>query len=74
MSLVTSIEPSPADVTPTEVDSLAGSVETEFVLATEDAPQADSLGEGWVTLSEAAELLGIGVRTLYDKLKRFEIG
>lgn len=69
MSLVTSIEPSPADVTPTEVDSLAGSVETEFVLATEDAPQADSLGEGWVTLSEAADLLDESTDRLRRKLR-----
>ena len=73
MSLVTSSEPPPADVTPLEVDSLAETVEREFVLATDDVPQVDSLGEGWVTLSDAADLLGESTDRLRRKLRLGDI-
>lgn len=42
-------------------------------MATESRPRVDSLGEDWVPLAKAAELLGVSERTVRRKLKNGEI-
>ena len=42
-------------------------------MATESTPRVDSLGDDWVTLAKASELLGVSERTVRRKLKNGEI-
>lgn len=42
-------------------------------MATESSPRVDSLGDDWVTLAKAADLLGVSERTVRRKLKNGEI-
>ncbi len=73
MSSETSSKSQPEDGTRLEVDTLVQTDRREFVLATDNTPQADSLGEGWITLSRAAELLGESADRLRRKLKSGDI-
>jgi hypothetical protein len=66
---MTSTESQEVDVFPSEVDTLPEAGGRESVLATDNAPQVESLGEGWVTLAEAAELLGESASTLRRKVR-----
>lgn len=45
----------------------------EELVSTESSPRVDSLGDDWVTLAKAAELLGVSERTVRRKLKNGEI-
>ena len=69
MILDSSSESPPGDATRLEVDTLVQADRRESVLATDNTPQADSLGEGWITLSKAAELLGESADRLRRKLR-----
>jgi len=42
-------------------------------VSTDDEPQVADLGDGWVTLGEAAELLGLSDKTVRRKVKTGEL-
>ena len=42
-------------------------------MSTDDTPQVDDLGDGWVTLAQAAELLGLSDKTVRRKVKTGEL-
>ena len=73
MNLETSSKSQPEDETRLEADTLVQTDRMEFVLPTDNTPQADSLGEGWITLSKAAELLGESADRLRRKLRSGDI-
>jgi len=42
-------------------------------VSTDDQPQVADLGDGWVTLAEAAELLGVSDKTIRRKVKTADL-
>ena len=42
-------------------------------MSTDDEPQVADLGDGWVTLAQAAELLGLSDKTVRRKVKTGEL-